>query len=758
MEKTEKPPTAEELLVRILELEKRHANMKQEISKLRNQPKRNNRTACPHQLAIGRPQRPVDGMMDRLTMKLTETQYLNILQSMGQAIFIYDGQHRIIFWNRGAEKVYGYLASEVIGKSPTELLAEPRDAEASEVILERTVNGDSWYGEFPIKNKNGESFAVICANTPYRDANGRPLGAMCLSSDSRPFRAMKIDASASERTRIGFDSQPPLQTSITSRISNLALKVKSKMKDLSDVTLESEGSTPRGHIAPSPFGVFFTSDTVEPFTRTLIIDSSDESENKHGIRKVLSSKAEEWIRKKRIWWPRREINEGVDESLDSKVGWHRFNVYQRNQLDSQLCESSNTIEASGLWLTSLHVSSTSSTSSSRSIQNYKAIIEVDREVNNLDYEILWEDLITKQQIGQGSCGTVYHGLWYGSDVAVKIFSHQSYSDDVLVSFRQEAPTSKYFALHGGRNFTSASLHCHRVSSTVGSEAQILQRSTTRLDWKRRLHMAVDIARGMNYLHSCHPPIVHRDLKSSNLLVDKNWTVKVGDFGLSRIKHQTYLNTKLGRGTPQWMAPEILRSEQADEKSDVYSYGVVLWEIMTEKIPWDDLNPMQVVGAVGFMNRRLDIPEDMDPLLASLIESCWCSEPQSRPTFQEIIYKLKELQKKFAADQLTKGIELGYYEAVWSGMTSDKRKSVMDALFTMSDAFLAANPSVSSDNSSRSGKFGSVGCMAAGTPNLDKPVVILGVSIASKEELIRLVDNIESGALDDVISGLTNDER
>ena len=192
---------------------------------------------------------------------------------------------------------------------------------------------------------------------------------------------------------------------------------------------------------------FYISDTEEPFTRNLIIDSSDEIENKHGIRKILSSKAQEWIRKKRIWWPWRENNEGVDESLDSKVGWHRCNVNQRNQLDCQLCESSNTIEASGLWLTSLHVSSTSSTNTSRSIKNNKAIIEVDREVNNLDYEILWEDLITKQQIGQGnqrvlqpfdilwcyvsylcnilifndftyilagSCGTVYHGLWYGS--------------------------------------------------------------------------------------------------------------------------------------------------------------------------------------------------------------------------------------------------------------------------------------------------------------------------------------------------------
>ncbi|GKD33795.1 dual specificity protein kinase splA-like protein [Tanacetum coccineum] len=187
-------------------------------------------------------------------------------------------------------------------------------------------------------------------------------------------------------------------------------------------------------------------------------------------------------------------------------------------------------------------------------------------------------------------------------------------------------------------------------SLDGSLFRILQRNTTRLDWRRRLYMAMDIARGMNYLHHCTPPIVHSDLKSSNLLVDKNWTVKVDDFGLSRIKHETYLKTKAGNGTPQWMAPEVLRNEHADEKCDVYSYGVVLWELTTEKVPWDGLNQMQVIGAVGFMNRRLEIPKDVDPLWASLIKNCWCSEPQSGPTFQEIVCRLKELQKKFAAER------------------------------------------------------------------------------------------------------------
>jgi serine/threonine protein kinase len=78
-------------------------------------------------------------------------------------------------------------------------------------------------------------------------------------------------------------------------------------------------------------------------------------------------------------------------------------------------------------------------------------------------------------------------------------------------------------------------------------------------------MALDAARGMNYLHSCNPVIVHRDLKSPNLLVDKNWVVKVCDFGLSRMKVSTYLSSKSTAGTAEWMAPEVLRNEPADEK-------------------------------------------------------------------------------------------------------------------------------------------------------------------------------------------------
>ncbi|XP_026445515.1 serine/threonine-protein kinase EDR1-like, partial [Papaver somniferum] len=146
----------------------------------------------------------------------------------------------------------------------------------------------------------------------------------------------------------------------------------------------------------------------------------------------------------------------------------------------------------------------------------------------------------------------------------------------------------------------------------GSLFQLLRRNPPALNWKRRVLMALDIARGMNYLHCYNPLIVHRDLKSSNLLVDNNWNLKVADFGLSRLKHATFLTTENGEGTPQWMAPEVIRSEPADVKSDVYSFGVVLWELATRKVPWDGLIPMQVIAAVGFMDQQLEIPEDTDP--------------------------------------------------------------------------------------------------------------------------------------------------
>ncbi|KAG9133843.1 hypothetical protein Leryth_023155 [Lithospermum erythrorhizon] len=178
----------------------------------------------------------------------------------------------------------------------------------------------------------------------------------------------------------------------------------------------------------------------------------------------------------------------------------------------------------------------------------------------------------------------------------------------------------------------------------GSLYRIIHRPHGQIDERRRIKMALDVARGMNCLHTSTPTIVHRDLKSPNLLVDKNWNVKVCDFGLSRLKHNTFLSSKSTAGTPEWMAPEVLRNEPSNEKCDVYSFGVILWELATLRLPWSGMNPMQVVGAVGFQNRRLEIPKEVDPLVARIIWQCWQTDPNLRPSFAQLTEALKPLQR------------------------------------------------------------------------------------------------------------------
>ncbi|BAS96919.1 Os06g0232100, partial [Oryza sativa Japonica Group] len=101
---------------------------------------------------------------------------------------------------------------------------------------------------------------------------------------------------------------------------------------------------------------------------------------------------------------------------------------------------------------------------------------------------------------------------------------------------------------------------------------------------------------------------------------------------------------------EWMAPEVLRNEPSDEKCDVFSYGVILWELFTLLQPWEGMNPMQVVGAVGFQQRRLDIPAHVDPTIAEIIRRCWQTDPKMRPSFSEIMSSLKPLLKNTLANQ------------------------------------------------------------------------------------------------------------
>eukprot|EP00256_Glycine_max_P062322 XP_014631783.1 serine/threonine-protein kinase CTR1 isoform X2 [Glycine max] len=261
-------------------------------------------------------------------------------------------------------------------------------------------------------------------------------------------------------------------------------------------------------------------------------------------------------------------------------------------------------------------------------------------------EISWDDLRIKERVGAGSFGTVYRAEWHGSDVAVKVLTVQDFYDDQLKEFLREVAIMKRVRHPNVVLFMGSVTkrpHLSIVTEYLPSLYRLIHRPASGeiLDKRRRLRMALDVAKGINYLHCLKPPIVHWDLKSPNLLVDKNWTVKVCDFGLSRFKANTFIPSKSVAGTPEWMAPEFLRGEPSNEKSDVFSFGVIVWELVTMQQPWNGLSPAQVVGAVAFQNRRLAISPNISPALASLMESCWEDE---RPPFGSIVDSLKKLVK------------------------------------------------------------------------------------------------------------------
>nr|XP_029145082.1 serine/threonine-protein kinase STY46 isoform X3 [Arachis hypogaea] len=167
-----------------------------------------------------------------------------------------------------------------------------------------------------------------------------------------------------------------------------------------------------------------------------------------------------------------------------------------------------------------------------------------------------------------------------------------------------------------------------------------------------LKVAIDVAKGMNYLHQHE--IIHRDLKAANLLMDENGVrcfvqpafciVKVADFGVARVKAQSGVMTA-ETGTYRWMAPEVIEHKPYDHKADVFSFGIVLWELLTGKLPYEYLTPLQAAIGVVQKGLRPTIPKNTHPNFVELLERSWQQDPTLRPDFAEIIEILQQLAKE-----------------------------------------------------------------------------------------------------------------
>ncbi|KAM5548105.1 hypothetical protein ABKV19_002187 [Rosa sericea] len=271
------------------------------------------------------------------------------------------------------------------------------------------------------------------------------------------------------------------------------------------------------------------------------------------------------------------------------------------------------------------------------------------------------DLEELRELGSGTFGTVYHGKWRGTDVAIKRINDRCFAgkpseqERMRNDFWNEAinladlhhpnVVAFYGVVLDGPGGSVATVTEFMVN---GSLRNALQKNEKSLDKRKRLLIAMDVAFGMEYLHGKN--IVHFDLKSDNLLVnlrDPHRPIcKVGDLGLSKVKCQTLISGGV-RGTLPWMAPELLNgsSSLVSEKVDVFSFGIVLWELLTGEEPYGDLHYGAIIGGIVSNTLRPPIPQSCDPEWKLLMERCWSSEPSERLNFTEIANQLRAMAAK-----------------------------------------------------------------------------------------------------------------
>ena len=159
-----------------------------------------------------------------------------------------------------------------------------------------------------------------------------------------------------------------------------------------------------------------------------------------------------------------------------------------------------------------------------------------------------------------------------------------------------------------------------------------------------LRLLADCARGMAYLHSRQPAVIHRDLKSQNLLVTADGSVQVADFGLSRECHGSGPAAMTRVGSVQWVAPEVLLGHGYSRTCDVWSFGVVCWELMTARIPFDGIPTVLVATKVALEGMRLPVPPDAPLQLLRLMARCWAEAPAQRPEFSEVLVELEAIRQ------------------------------------------------------------------------------------------------------------------
>jgi hypothetical protein len=271
--------------------------------------------------------------------------------------------------------------------------------------------------------------------------------------------------------------------------------------------------------------------------------------------------------------------------------------------------------------------------------------------------VQWDDLENQVRVGEGTFAYVYSSSLDGQTVAVKrLINEADYRE-----LRKEA-ANLVFLKH--RNVVELLGVCYKPPALVtefmerGSLFEYLQDKSVPITWKQKISFARDIAAGMNFLHTTTPPVLHRDLKSANVLLNKDLTCKISDFGT--VAMVVPFTTGKVVTNPRWQAPEVLLNMPYGAPSDVYAFGIVLWELCTREIPFTGKASYAWAHNVEddvCRGHRPPVAKWFPEQLADLMVKCWAQEVDLRPTFPKVVRALE-----VDLDDLEEGDEINLREA------------------------------------------------------------------------------------------------